>query len=118
MLYTCAEDFFDHVDKIKSAKKLTRADETELAKKMKEGDGTAKAALTDSYLPTLAAYLIRYESEPSLELIYRGIETLEAAVSDFDFLRESQSPNTSFTKFLSARVRQMITRYIADNQKY
>ena len=118
MLYTCAEDFFDHVDKIKSAKKLTRADETELAKKMKEGDGTAKSKLTNAYLPTLAAYLIRYESEPSLELIYRGIETLDTAVSDFDFLRESQSPNASFTKFLSARVRQMITRYIADNQKY
>ena len=38
MLYTCVDDFFNHVEEIKKTKKtLSREEEKELAQKMKVG---------------------------------------------------------------------------------
>ena len=114
MLYTSAEDFYN---KVATIKRLSREEEKELAKKMKDGDEDAKKKLMDSYLPVLAAYLTRYTHKPSLNMIYRGIEVLEKSMSIYDFQFDSPSPNANFVHFLSDRVRQMITRYIADENK-
>ena len=108
MLYTDAAHFFTHADGIP---RLSREEEKALGARAKEGDEAAARALTDSYLPMLAAYLKRYADTPSLRLIYMGVETLTEAVASFDF----QTENPTFTRFLGDRVRRMMTRYIADN---
>ena len=112
MLYVSAEDFYTQVANIK---RLSREEEIELAKRMREGDQNAKKVLTDSYLPVLAAYIKRYANTPSLDLVYKGIEVLETSVEAFDFLYESPSPNLTFAYFLSDRVRKTVTRYIAES---
>lgn len=112
MLYTCTEAFFDHVDQLKRAGKLTREEEKELAQKMKDGDEEAKKALTESYLPFLAALLKRYARTPSLDMVYKGIQVLQTSIATFDFLHDSLSPNVTFVYFLSDKVRRAMTRYI------
>ena len=107
MLYTDAAHFFAYAD---GRVRLSREEEKALGARAKEGDEAAAQALTDSYLPLLAAYLKRYADTPSLHLIYTGVATLEEAVASFDF----QTENPTFTRFLGDRVRRMMTRYVAD----
>ena len=83
MKYICAEDFFRQAA---SAKRLSREEEKEYALRMKAGDREAEQMiLTESYLPVLAAYLKQHVRQPSLQLVYLGLQTLESAVSTFDF---------------------------------
>ena len=109
MLYLCANDFFKQAE---NAKRLSREEERKYASEMQAGNESARRILTDSYLPVLAAYLKRFSAEPSLELIYRGLETLDEAISHFNF--EAERP--PFSKFLGDRLRQTVTRYIADRK--
>ena len=114
MLYTSTEDFFNHIDKLKKNRKLTREEEKELAQKMKNGDDEAKKALTEAYLPFLATLLKRYTSTPSLDMIYKGIQVLETSIATFDFFYDSLSPNVTFVNFLSNKIKQIMIRYIAE----
>ena len=106
MKYTCTDDFFAHAA---TMQRLSREQELAYAKQAKEGNPTAKQALTDSYLPVLASYLKRYVSQPSLHLVYLGIQMLDAAVASFDFSAE----DPSFSKYLGQEVKKLVTRYIA-----
>ena len=110
MLYTDANEFFAHAAR---TERLSREEERALGAEMQAGDEAARHALVDGYLPVLAALLSRYESRPSLQLVYMGIKTLEDAVSAFDF----QTEDPTFTRFLGDRVRRMMTRYVADSPK-
>ena len=112
MLYTSADDFYKQISNLK---RLSRKEEKELAKKMKDGDEDAKKALMDSYLPVLGSYLKRYARNPSLNMIYHGIQVLESSILTFDFQFDSPSPNCAFVHVLSDGVRKMILRFIADN---
>lgn len=107
MLYKHADDFFKHADGL--IRDISREKEKEYALKMKQGDEDAKAALTENYLPVLAAYLKKYISQPSLQIIYMGIGVLDEAILSFDF----QSDNPAFTRFLETKIRSMIANYIA-----
>ena len=107
MIYKCAADFFKHAATIKT---ISREEEKELGLKMKEGAEEAKEALITGYLPVLASYLKRYTYESSLELVYRGLVVLSDAVQSFDF----QVDNPTFSRFLGFRIRNMVTRFIAD----
>lgn len=108
MKYTCAADFFAHAA---TMQRLSREQELEYARRMKEGEPTAKQVLTDSYLPVLASYLKRYVKKPSLHLVYLGIQMLDAAVASFDFFQE----DPSFSKHLGQEVKKLVARYIADS---
>ena len=108
MKYICAEDFFRQAA---SAKRLSREEEKEYALRMKAGDREAGQLLTDSYLPVLAAYLKQHVRQPSLQLVYLGLQTLESAVSTFDF----QSECPTFSHELAGRVKRAVARYIADS---
>ena len=115
MLYTCVDDFFNHVEEIKKTQKpLSREEEKELAQKMKAGDYDAKKALTEAYLPILASFLKRYTRTPSLSMVYDGVMILETSINTFDFLHNNPSPNVTFVNFLSNKIRQMMIKYIAD----
>ena len=113
MLYTSAEDFYN---KAATIKRLSREEEKELAKKMKERHENAQKALVVGYLPVLAAYLKRYTRTPSLDMIYKGIEILETSIATFNFLYDSPSPNVNFANYLADKVCRMMTRYIADGK--
>ena len=107
MLYTCAGDFFQYAATVK---KISREEEKKLGLEMREGSEEAKEAIITSYLPVLASYLKRYSSNPGLELIYRGLDTLKDAVAHFNF----QSENPTFSKFLGNQIKLMMAKYIAD----
>lgn len=109
MFYKSVDDFYQQISNLK---RLSRKDEKELARKMKDRDEDAYKTLRDSYLPVLGSYLKRYTRTPSLDMIYKGIEVLEASIAAFDFLYDSPSPNVTFVHFLSDKVRRMMTRYI------
>lgn len=112
MLYASAEDFYN---KVATIKRLSREEEKELARKMQDGNEDAKKLLFDSYLPVLASFLKRYTRNPSLDMVYKGMELLHTSIETFDFQYDSPSPNVTFVHFLSDKVRRMMTRYIADN---
>ena len=107
MLFQCANDFYEYAA---SVKRISREEEKELGRKMKEGDEEAKETLITSYLPVLASALKRYFYERSLDLVYRGLAVLSDAVQNFDF----QIENPTFAKFLTDKIRRMITRFIAE----
>ena len=108
MLYTCSKDFFEETAKIK---RLSREEEKKYGKKMQNGDEEAKRMLINSYLPVVASIIKRYTSnEPSLEVIYRAINTLEEIITKYDFQQDNL-----FMNALSLSLRQIMTRYIAES---
>ena len=106
MLYISSQDFFDKVSKIS---RLPREKEKEYAVLMKSGDEGAKQLIINSYLPFVAAYTKRHftYSQP-LDIIYRFIATLEAAVDSFNFQQDSRS----FADYLSTKFRQDLVNHI------
>lgn len=110
MLYTCSNDFFKYATSIS---RISREEEKELGLKMQEGNEDAKEQLIRSYIPVLAAYLKKYSRDPSLSLVYCGLDVLADSVKNWNF----QIENPTFTRFLGDRVRQMITRYIVNENK-
>ena len=88
MLFTCAEDFFNKVSKIK---RLSRQEEKALFVCMKAGDMTARERIIESYLVIVAARIRRLPKHmQSLDLIYSCIQALERAVDQFNFLQECE----------------------------
>jgi len=108
MLFKTAQEFFDYA---KTIQRVSRSEELELAKRMREGDETAKKALIDSYIPVLAAYIQKNTREPSLEVIYRGFNLLSDSIHNFNF----QIENPTFTRYLGEKIRLMMTHFIADS---
>lgn len=108
MLFVSIDDFFQ---KSLSSHRLSKEDEKACVIKMSEGDTTARQDIVNSYLPLVASYVRRYPKEvQTLEMIYRCISTLEKGVDSFNFLQD----NETFIHHMSWRLRQCITRYIAD----
>ena len=108
MLFVSPEDFYT---KTKDLKPLSRAEEKNLAERMKSGDAEARQALIEGYLPMVASVCKHQKPQyQSLELIYRCLSALEQAVDRFDFQQDSET----FTHHLSWRLRQCITRCIAE----
>ncbi len=107
MLYQSADDFFSHAASIQQ---ISRQEEKLLHQSMKEGSPDAEAALTESYLPILAAYLKQYVNAPSLQLIYCGLDLLSKSVRQFDF----QADNPTFTHYFSIPIKRMVIQQIAE----
>lgn len=108
MLYISVEDFFSQVGKIP---RLSRDEEIDFARRMAEGDEAARDALVRGYLPMVASYIRRMPQEiRTLHTVYTCIASLEKGVDQFNFLQESES----FVHHLSWRMRQCITRCIAE----
>lgn len=106
MLYTCADDFYQQAFAIK---RITREEEIEYAKLMKENDSAARQAIINGYILIVAACIRRLPKEyQSLELIYRCIDILERTVDMFNFLQEGET----FLHTLSVRLQPVITRYV------
>ncbi|MBQ7779474.1 MAG: hypothetical protein IJ404_03170 [Clostridia bacterium] len=104
MIFTDTEDFFAQAE---AAKLPTREEEKSLAKRMSDGDESAKEALIKGYLPLAASYVRRAPKEiRSLHTVYACIAELEAGVDSFNFLQDSET----FTHHLSWRLRQCIAR--------
>lgn len=106
MLFTCAEDFFNKVSKIK---RLSRQEEKDLFVCMKAGDMTARGRIIENYLVIVAARIRRLPKDmQSLDLIYSCIQALERAVDQFNFLQESET----FTHRLCSITQREFTRHI------
>lgn len=109
-LFISVDDFFQRVRNIT---RLSRADEKNLALKMKKGDIEARQAIVNSYLPMVASYIRRSPKElQTLKTIYSCIQSLEKGVDGFDFLQDSET----FTHHLSWRLRQCITKCLVDRR--
>lgn len=109
MLFISSDDFFEYV---KNLRPLTIEEEKEFSFLLKNGDENAKNKLVDNYLPYVASIIKRNSrGKPSLELIYRAILDLINLLESYDFSKE----NGSFTRALSFKLRQTITKFIANS---
>ena len=110
ILYKSSIDFFEKASQLR---RLSRDEEKECARLMKNGDVEARLKIIDSYIPYVASFVKR-TSEPmqSLELIYRCLYTLEKQVDVFDF----QVDGEPFVRRLGRVLRMVLTRYIAEKQ--
>lgn len=107
MLLVSAEDFFLQAAKMN---RLTREEERSLALQMPRNPA-ARERLIGSYLPMVAGYIRRMPGElHTLKTVYACLDTLEKGVDSFNFLQDSES----FSHHLSWRLRQCITRCIAE----
>lgn len=85
MVYISVEDFFE---KAGACCILTRQEEIECAKQMKDGDRLAREKLMQSYLPMVAKRVKRAPSHrQTLGLVLYYVQALERAVDSFDFFR-------------------------------
>lgn len=108
MLFVSVEDFLLQTGAIS---RLTRAREKTLAQCMVEGDEAARKMLVHSYLPMVAAYIRRApRCIRTLRTVYACIAQVEKGVDTFNFQQEGET----FTHHLGWRLRQCITRCIAD----
>lgn len=106
MVYISAEDFYE---KASACHILTRQEEIECAKQMKNGDRIAREKLIQSYLPRVAEYIKhRQPHMQTLGLVLYCVQALEKAVDSFDFLQGSES----FSHRLNWWLRQAATKYI------
>ena len=107
MLFISAEDFFAQASK---APRLTREEERQLAREMGQ-NAAARERLIKSYYPMVASHIRRAPRElHTLRTVYVCLKSLEEGVDHFNFLQDSET----FTHHLSWRMRQCITRCIAD----
>ena len=107
MLFVSLEDFYAQTEKMR---RLTREEETECALAMAQGDAEARQRLICSYLPFVAARIRQAPPEiQTLRTVYSAIATLEKGVDTFRF----QQSNETFYHHLSWRLRQCLTRCIA-----
>ena len=88
---------------------MSRQEEKEYAYQMKNGDGSARERLIQSYLPMVAAHVKRAPAHvQSLGLILYCQQALEKAVDSFDFFQDSET----FAHRLSWYLRQATIKYI------
>lgn len=108
MLFISVEDFLSQA---KAMPRLSRDEEKALAAQMAAGDAAARDALIRSYLPLIAGHIQRApQNIQTLRTVYAYIAELEKGVDRFNF----QQDREPFTHHLSWRLRQCITRCIAD----
>ena len=108
MLFISLEDFYDQARKMQ---RMTIEQEKECALAMAQGDAQARQRLICSYLPFVAARIRRAPQEiQTLHTVYSAIATLEKGVDTFHFQQDSET----FSHHLSWRLRQCLTRCIAD----
>ena len=106
MLFVSTEDFFARA---KEMPRITREEERQLARQMGQ-DPAARDRLICSYIPSVAGCICRApENVQNLQTVYACLDTLEKGVDSFDF----QQDHESFSHHLSWRLRQCITRCIA-----
>lgn len=107
MLFISAEDFFDQA---KNAPQLTREEERRLAQQMPQ-NAAAREQLIRSYFPMVAGYIRRLPQDlHTLNTVYVFLDSLEKGVDGFNFLQDHEQ----FSHHLSWRLRQCVTRCIAD----
>lgn len=110
MLFVSIDDFFEKAD---LCTPLSREEELHYAREMNEGNADAKKKLLHGYLPHVAAHLKRWPARyVSLELIYRCCQSLDKAVSSFDFIQSSEK----FSHRLRWFLRQTTVRYLAERK--
>ena len=107
MVFVSVDDFLKQASVIPP---LTR-DEEKVLGQAKADDKEARDTLVKHYLPHIAAAIKRAPKEiRTLNTVYALISTLEKGVDGFNFLQDSET----FAHHLSFRLRQCITRAIAD----
>ncbi len=110
MLFMDAEDFFNHAA---GHSRMTREEEKSCARNIAQGDTDARNKLIQSYLPQVAAQVRRMPKElQTLRTVYCCLAALEKGVDGFNFLQD----NETFVHHLSWRLRQCITRCIAERK--
>lgn len=108
MIYISIDDFYE---KARSFSKMSRQEEIECARQMKQGDALARERLIQSYLPMAASRIKRAPSQyQNLGLVLYCQQALEKAVDSFDFLQDSEP----FSHRLNWHLRQAVTRYMAE----
>lgn len=106
MVYISIDDFFEEA---KSCVRLSRQEEIECARLMKNGDKLAKERLIKSYLPSVAAHIKRApDSIRDLGLALYCRQALEKEGDSFNFLQDSEP----FSHRLSWCLRQTVTKYL------
>lgn len=105
MIYISVEDFYQ---KVSTLSPMSREEERACAKRMQEGDPTARKQLVDSYLPMVAAHVRRCGNLQSLSLVMHCVQALENSVDRFNFLQDSET----FSHRLSWALRQATTKHI------
>ena len=109
MIYISVDDFYE---KVSAFSGMSRQEEIECARQMKNGDILARERLIQSYLPMVAAHIKRVASHrQSLGMILYCQQALEKAVDSFDFFQDSEL----FSHRLSWYLRQAVTKYIVDS---
>ena len=107
MLFISAEDFFARA---KEMSPLTQEEEQLLSRQMGQ-DPAARERLIRGYLPYVAGCIRRApQNVQTLRTVYACLDTLEKGVDSFDFQQDQEK----FSHHLSRRLRQCITRCIAD----
>lgn len=93
---------------------LSQEEETDLAKRMEQGDGNAKRMLTEANLRLVVSVAKRYVGRGMqfLDLIQEGNLGLIKAVDKFDY-----SKGYKFSTYATWWIRQAITRAIADQAR-
>ena len=106
MIYLSVEHFFEQAA---SCVRLSREEELDCARRMRDGDAEARERLIESYLPVVAGH-VRKTGGRSLELTVRCCCELERAVDSFDFFQEGET----FVHRLSWHLRQATAKWIAE----
>jgi DNA-directed RNA polymerase sigma subunit (sigma70/sigma32) len=108
MVFVSVEDFLKQASAISP---LSRKEEKALGQEKAAGSKPARDTLIKHYLPHVAAAIKHAPKEiQTLNTVYTLIATLEKGVDDFNFSQEGET----FSHHLSFRLRQCITRAIAD----
>ena len=106
MIYVDINDFYE---KARLCNRLTRKEEIECAKKMKDGDTDARERLIQSYIPMVANHIKHMKPYMhNLGMVIYCMQALEKAVDSFDFMQE----NEPFSHRLSWWLRQAVVNYI------
>ena len=108
MLFLSVENFFQEAQ---NSPRLSRDEEIQLALQMKNGDTEARQRIIHSHYPLVASYIRRMPKDlQTLKVLYRFLQSLEAGVDSFNFQQDGEA----FLHHLSWRMRQCLTRCIAD----
>lgn len=101
-------DLHDFYEKAERCVPLTRQEELECAKGMKEGDEDARQRLLEGYVPMVAGHIRHLRPEQqTFGMVLYCLRALERAVDSFDFFQEGET----FAHRLSWHLRQASVAY-------